>query len=142
MWYQVVNISARAPPRQVTVGISHSDSRRMTSFLTLTGESAPMTRRPTVRGHHLLLVRRWRPIPAPGHALAEPETVQSGMTMLEANRCGGWWRGKKHLVPIHRHPLALPAKLAIRARADGPAAAVAAAGRRALLERQQLLRAE
>lgn len=44
------------------------------------------------------------------------------------------------LVPIHGHPLALPAQLAVGRRADRSAALPVCCG--ALLEREQLLRAE
>lgn len=46
-----------------------------------------------------------------------------------------------HLIPIHRHPLALPAQLAIRARTNRPRS-LPMHLRTTLLERQQLLRAE
>jgi hypothetical protein len=45
-----------------------------------------------------------------------------------------------HLVPVHSHPLAVPAELTIRGRRDGSRAVTASCG--ALLERKQLLSAE
>ena len=52
----------------------------------------------------------------------------------------GYQRKRISLVPIHSHPLALPAQLPVGRRADRPAALPVR--RRALLEREQLLRAE
>lgn len=51
-------------------------------------------------------------------------------------------QNRANLIPIHRHPLALPAQLAIRAWANGPAAALASVRSAGLLQSKQLLGAE